>query len=77
MMRFYEDDGWTREILENLVEGEVEYPFPDDQSPYFVLGEGSVIDLDALFELPVEVVRYSEDHSVGLLDREYLERNYL
>jgi hypothetical protein len=78
-LRFYRQDGWTREILENyltrgkLVDSAERFGDTDDTS-YFILAVGARFDIGELHRDHVgEVIRTFNDYP-GDSDLQFMER---
>lgn len=74
-LRFYEKDGWTKELLDSLCrDGSVRCFHPSDEPEwrYFTLDFGSAFDVDKLMAHMSELFRYP-GYSENETDRDYID----
>lgn len=72
MLRFYKSDGWTEDELNGLCsQGQVICAHPEDEDPYYTLGQGGQFDIDRLMDATEYIDRrFPEQHN--MLDRELI-----
>ena len=73
-LRFYVDDGWTREILNSCMKvGVVEMPFPFDEKPYFVIPIGNQVSIGKLADIVTAVAHWNNKLPLIIGDKEIIE----